>query len=106
VITITVITFAVQQAARRAVWEARDRRVANEMTAYPAFVAGIPESPESSILKDIALRYFPGTSTEIDDPKPSAGSSSPSRWGFEASVIGSVLGTVVLGIALVYSLTR
>ena len=68
IITITILGFAIQQAARRAQFEARDARVGNELSALPEFLSRVPDGARDELSKQVAANYFPGTKLEHDVP--------------------------------------
>lgn len=108
IITITVLGFMISQAARRAQWEARDTRVGNELTSFPAFLSHLSgaDGERAKIAADIAHRYFPGTQVEHDAPKSPPEDHRERVLGLPASLVSSLIGNGVLALALAYALTR
>lgn len=107
IITVTVIAFIAKQSARRGLWEARDRRVANELTALPAFLATLSPEVQQALATKVADRYFPGPQVSHDDV---AGSDrvettiGPGPMGGLYALIGSVTTSIGLVAALVIAL--
>ncbi len=105
IITITVLTFAVTEAAKRADFEARDQRVANELTAFPAFLDAVGTTDRQNLAREIATKYFPGTGMDVDHPQrrlPEA--QAPHPW--PVGLLASVAGNVTLSALLVYAITK
>ncbi|MGD9934565.1 MAG: hypothetical protein AB7T37_12730 [Dehalococcoidia bacterium] len=106
IITLTVLAFLIQQTSRRSLWEARDRRVANELTALPSFLAGL-EGQKLTLAEKVADRYFPGPQVDHDEPKHDE--RPPSPVAIPSSVhalLASLSGTAALAIALIIALSK
>jgi len=110
IVSIVIVGFMVQQASRRATWEARDRRVANELTALPALIDRLEPNVQKELVAEIAKRYLPGTDLSHDQPasqQRETRPSPPSAWtGGLYALIGSVSTAVVLAAALIVAVSR
>ena len=112
IITVTVLAFLIQQASRRSLWEARDRRVANELTAFPSFLLSsfllsLEEADRTALARDVADRYFPGPQVDHDEPKHHEESPTTAAIpGGIYTLVGSLSSTAAMAIALIIALTR